>query len=192
MVRINKIYTRTGDDGSTGLVDGSRVSKDSLRVSAYGEIDELNSQLGLIRSLVSQQGLAELSTRLETIQSDLFDIGSALATPAGFNKYPVFEVKDSDILKLEQWIDQAVDNLPALKSFVLPGGTPLNAQLHIARAVARRAERSLITLAKQEKVQDRIIVYCNRLSDLLFALSRQESYRAKVEEYLWVPAGKRL
>lgn len=191
MVRINKIYTRTGDDGKTGLVDGSRVEKDSLRVETYGELDEVNSYIGLIRTVAEQQSLTLLVKNLEIIQNELFDIGSALATPAGFNKYPVFQVSDEHISRLEGWIDQAVDGIPELKSFVLPGGTILNSYLHIARTVARRCERKIVTLSKQEKVDPNIVKYLNRLSDLLFALARSESQRARVPEYLWVPAGKR-
>lgn len=188
MVTLNKLYTRTGDQGETGLVDGSRVAKDSVRVAAYGEVDELNSQLGLIRTMAEQAKLAELTQQLSTIQNELFDIGSALATPSGFTKYKPFQVNAEHISRLEKWIDAAVAQTPELKSFVLPGGTLLNAQLHIARAVCRRAERSLITLHRDQPTQELQLVYINRLSDLLFAWARVESKRNGATEYLWQPS----
>jgi cob(I)alamin adenosyltransferase len=189
MVRINKIYTRTGDDGSTGLVDGSRVPKDSLRVTAYGDIDELNANLGAVRSELGNW--SELDTKIENIQQELFDIGGQLATPANFTQYPVYKVEPSLIERLEQWIDAAIDPLPPLTSFVLPSGSRLNAELHRARTVCRRAERSLIALATQEPIDPPTLTYLNRLSDLLFAWCRAESFRANRPEFLWVPAHKR-
>ncbi len=191
MVKINKIYTRSGDDGTTGLVGGERTAKNSPKVSAYGDVDETNSHLGMVRTLAEQAGLKELSAKIETIQNELFDIGSALATPQGYDKYPVFKVSEDLIKRLETWIDQAVTGLPELKSFVLPGGTPINAALHLARAVSRRAERSILTLSTLEQIDPKTLVYINRLSDLLFAWSRAESKRAGAPEYLWTPAGKR-
>jgi len=191
MVRINKIYTRSGDDGQTGLVDGSRIPKDSSRVSAYGDVDELNSHLGLISTLASEAKWQDLVDVLSKIQNEIFDIGSALATPAGFNAYPVFKVSPELISYLEQEIDKAVNDLPALTSFVLPGGSVLNSQLHIARTVCRRAERSVIHLANTETVDKEIIIYLNRLSDFLFALCRAEAFKASRPEQLWVPANKR-
>jgi cob(I)alamin adenosyltransferase len=197
MVRINKIYTRTGDDGDTGLVDGSRVGKDSARVTAYGDVDELNAQLGKIQVLVEQQVLAkqsklsELTKKITLIQNELFDIGGQLATPAGFNQYPVFSVSDELITRLENWIDQATDSLPPLTSFVLPGGSLINAELHIARTVCRRAERAVIRLNRSEPVEPKTIIYLNRLSDLLFAWSRWVSAQQSIPEVLWIPSHKR-
>lgn len=191
MVRISKIYTKTGDSGTTGLVDGSRISKDDPRVEAYGEVDELNAHLGLIRTIAQQSNNSELCSKLELIQNELFDIGSYLATPAKFSAHPVFKVENSHIENLEAWIDQITEVLPPLKSFVLPGGTELNAHLHLARTVCRRAERRIVSLSKSQEVDEQVIVYINRLSDLLFALSRQATFDHKSNEYLWIPATKR-
>ncbi|MDZ4786975.1 MAG: cob(I)yrinic acid a,c-diamide adenosyltransferase [bacterium] len=191
MVRISKIYTKTGDDGSTSLVDGSRVSKDSLRVDAYGDIDELNSELGIIRTLADKQGIKDLSLKIERIQNDLFDIGSNLATPPGFDKYPVFRVTESTITEFETWIDEITSKVPALTSFVLPGGTEINAFLHKARTTCRRVERRIVHLSKSESVDALILSYFNRLSDLLFAMCREESTRSGIAEYLWKPKTKK-
>ncbi len=193
MVRINKIYTKTGDDGTTALVDGSRVSKSDPRVCAYGDVDELNSLLGIIRTFsdiecAEKKEASILSMRLAIIQNDLFDIGGNLATPKGFDKYPVFRVTDATIQKLESWIDEATAVLPPLTSFVLPGGTKINAFLHLARTVCRRTERILIPLMDKGEVDKEIIIYFNRLSDLLFALCRIESQQKGDKEYLWKPS----
>jgi len=191
MVRINRIYTKTGDDGTTALADGSRLSKASTRVSAYGDVDELNSYLGLIRTLAIIGGWTELSTSLEKIQNELFDIGSNLATREGAATYPVFQVLDSHLQNLENLIDQISEKLPPLTSFVIPGGTVLNSHLHVARTVCRRAERSIVKLSQSEPVNNNIIIYLNRLSDYLFALCRAESVRSGVPETLWIPDLKR-
>lgn len=191
MVRINKIYTKTGDDGTTALADGSRLSKASTRVSAYGDVDELNSYLGLIRTLATIGNWADLSNKLEQIQNELFDIGSNLATREGSTSYPVFQVSEDHLKHLETLIDEVTDKLPPLTSFVIPGGTVLNGHLHIARAICRRAERSVVKLSQSEPVSNNIIIYLNRLSDYLFALCRAESARSGVPETLWVPNHKR-
>lgn len=191
MVRINKIYTKTGDDGTTALADGSRLSKASTRVSAYGDVDELNSYLGLIRTLATIGNWADLSAKLEQIQNELFDIGSNLATREGSTNYPVFQVSEDHLKHLETLIDEVTDKLPPLTSFVIPGGTVLNGHLHIARAICRRAERSVVKLSQSEPVSNNIIIYLNRLSDYLFALCRAESARSGVPETLWVPDHKR-
>lgn len=187
MVKINKVYTRTGDKGETGLVGGGRVPKDSLRVEAYGTVDELNSHLGMIRTLLDEAGLPDDTTRCARIQNKLFDVGSILASPPEGSKYPLPEISAADSEELEKWIDFYNENLTELRSFVLPGGTILNSALHIARAVCRRAERRVITLSRQEKVPSTIIVYLNRLSDLLFVLARWSCHQGKKPEYLWEP-----
>lgn len=190
MVKINKIYTRTGDKGETGLVGGKRIKKDALRVQAYGDIDELNSWLGLVRTGAEQSKCAALSAQLAQIQNELFDLGSELATPAGETYPGMVTMQNDQVTRLENWIDQAVSGVPELTSFVLPGGTELNGQLHIARTVCRRAERSIITLASNEKVSEAVLAYVNRLSDLLFALARTEAHAAGAQEFLWQPGKK--
>ncbi|MBX7145527.1 MAG: cob(I)yrinic acid a,c-diamide adenosyltransferase [Oligoflexia bacterium] len=191
MVKINKIYTKTGDDGSTGLVGGKRTAKDSLRVVAYGDIDELNCAIGVASACAARCGHKKICEQLELIQNELFDAGAELATPPG-ESWPGMEaLNEPMILRLEGWIDQITDKLPELRSFVLPGSSELNAYIHLARAVCRRAERSCVTLTKHEALRPAIIVYLNRLSDFLFALARHASHLDKKAELLWVPASKR-
>lgn len=190
MVKINKIYTRTGDKGETGLVGGKRVSKDSPRVEAYGDVDELNSFIGWCVTLAAKNGREKVREKLSLIQNELFDIGSELATPPGSEFQEMLKASSEQIKRLEESIDEVMVGIPELRSFVLPGGTELNSALHIARTVCRRAERRLITLAKSEEVSTEVLIYFNRLSDLLFAMSRYESHEAGVAEYLWKPGGK--
>lgn len=185
MVKINKVYTKTGDDGTTGLVGGKRASKDSLRVNAYGEVDELNSHIGMVRTLAERSGDTSLVDKLTRIQHELFNIGAELATPDGDSWEGMVLVKPEQVARLEGWIDEATKELPELRSFVLPGGSEINASLHIARTVCRRAERGIITLSKREKVSSELIRYINRLSDLLFVLSRYDLKKKGVKEYLW-------
>lgn len=185
MVKINKIYTRTGDTGETGLVGGARVQKDSARVEAYGEVDELNSLIGWARTLADRDKAETLSTKLAEIQQSLFDLGSELATPPGASWPGMIVVSDAQVSELERWIDELTADIPELRSFVLPGGTELNAALHIGRAVCRRVERSIIRLSRSESVSQTLRIYVNRLSDLLFAMARYESHRTKTAEYLW-------
>lgn len=187
MVKINRIYTKTGDTGETGLIGGARVRKDSLRVDAYGEIDELNSYLGLARTLAEREGAEALSERLARLQNDLFDLGSQLASPPGETQAGMPEIGAKHIERLESWIDELCANLPELRSFVLPGGTQLNGVLHVARAVCRRCERSVLALSRREPVPQSGVIFLNRLSDLLFAMARAESHRSGVSEYLWIP-----
>lgn len=191
MVRINKIYTKTGDDGTTSLADGTRLSKASERVSAYGDIDELNSYLGLVRTGAKESGWDDLVTKLERIQNELFDIGSNLATIPGTVQYPIFQLKETHLSTLETWIDEITEGLPALTSFVIPGGSMMNGHLHVARTICRRAERSVVKLSQSEPVDNQIIIYLNRLSDYLFSLCRAESSRSGVPETLWIPDHKR-
>lgn len=191
MVKINRIYTRTGDDGSTGLVGGERVAKNCLRVSAYGEVDELNSFLGQARTLAQKVQRSALEQRLEIIQNELFDLGAELASAPGADLSGMPTVSLSQVSRLERWIDELCDGMPELRSFVLPGGTELNSALHVARAVCRRAERSVLTLHQDQAVSEPLRAYLNRLSDLLFAMARFESHASGSSEYLWKPGANR-
>lgn len=187
MVKINKIYTRHGDDGTTGLVGGARVTKDSLRVESFGDVDELNSYLGWARTLCERDGVTALTEKLTTIQNTLFDLGSELATPPGSEWPGMKTVQERHAQQFEEWIDKLTEGLPELRSFVLPGGSELNSILHVARTVCRRAERTALKLSRHEQVSKFAIMYLNRLSDLLFAMARFESHRSGKPEYLWVP-----
>ena len=187
MVKINRIYTRTGDDGSTGLVGGTRIGKDSDRVNAYGDLDEFNAFLGMARTLAEKSARQEILTKLEIIQNEVFDIGAELASPYGADLSNLPTVKKEQAARLEGWIDELTCNLDELTSFVLPGGTELNGMLHITRAVCRRCERAVIRLHQSEPISDSVRIYLNRLSDLLFAMARFESDSARVPEYLWKP-----
>ncbi len=192
MVKINKIYTRTGDDGTTGLVGGTRIAKTSPRVSAYGDVDELNSWIGFVASLVaSAPELASVVAPLAAIQNELFDLGSELASPAGADLSLLPIIGSSQVVQLEKWIDTFSGSLPELHSFVLPGGHQITSALHIARSVARRAERSVLAVHEEEAVRDVAIQYLNRLSDLLFSLARYTSNALGHKEVLWSPAATR-
>lgn len=175
--RLSKIYTRTGDDGSTGLGDGSRVAKDSLRVSAYGTVDELNSTIGMV---LASDGVGEdVREALTQVQHDLFDLGGELCIPG------MAMVEDSDIERLEQVLDGFNDPLPPLKDFILPGGGMAASCCHLARTVCRRAERDVIALSRQEDVRPQAQRYLNRLSDLLFVVSRVLARASGHGEVLW-------
>jgi cob(I)alamin adenosyltransferase len=178
-----KIYTKTGDLGETSLLGGARVPKDHLRVAAYGDVDETNAALGAVRALAE----ASLEALLLSIQKDLFAIGAQLADPTHkvASKRAKAAVTAAHVRRLEKAIDSREEKLPPLRSFVLPGGTPAAALLHQARTVCRRAERSVVTLAREADVDPRIIVYLNRLSDLLFVLARFENRRAGLAEDRW-------
>ncbi|MFQ5458025.1 MAG: cob(I)yrinic acid a,c-diamide adenosyltransferase [Myxococcota bacterium] len=190
MVKINKVYTRTGDAGETGLVDGSRVAKDSLRVEAYGTLDELNAALGLARAW-NERGRLNKSARwldgvLRKLQDELFDLGSELATPAGYSHPGQFRVGKPEIKALEALIDQCSAEIDPLLSFVLPGGGPVSGFLHLARTIARRAERVVVQLLREEPGTGEFpLAYLNRLSDLLFVLSRWAGKHRGETEYLW-------
>ncbi len=186
MVKINKIYTRSGDSGMTGLVGGQRVKKNSLRVKSYGELDELNSFLGWVRTACLKENFSEIAEQLALIQNEIFDLGAYLATPQDSNAVKLL-ITDQQISRLEDWIDKAVSDLPELISFVLPGGTELNSILHVARTVCRRAERSMLDLMETEKVEQSALKYINRLSDYLFSLARKTSALQNTPEFLWVP-----
>lgn len=187
-VHLTRIYTRTGDDGTTGLSDFSRVSKNDARLVAYADCDEANCAIGVAIAL--GQPDPEIAAVLRQIQNDLFDAGADLSTPVVADpKYPPLRVPPSYVERLEQWCDKFNEPLPALKSFVLPGGSPLSALLHVARTVVRRAERS--AWAAVESAPDEVNAlpakYLNRLSDLLFILARAANPDGDV---LWTPGGQ--
>ena len=185
MVKLNKIYTRTGDDGTTSLVGGGRVSKHARRPSAFGEVDELNSVLGLAR-LQCKNGadMAGMDAQLARIQNDLFDLGADLATAD--ETAPALRITTDQVTRLEQEIDAVNANLQPLTSFILPGGTELAAWLHLGRTVARRAERQMTELAVEEPVNEAAMQYLNRVSDLLFVLARHANGDGE-SDVLWVP-----
>ena len=187
-IALNRIYTRRGDAGETSLVGGQRVGKDALRIECYGTVDELNSWLGLARvSTLEQAELGALSAILLRVQHELFNLGSILATlPADVHpKQP--RVTEAEVLWLEREIDEMNEELPALRSFVLPGGSRLNAELHGARTVCRRAERIAVALMRHEPGRDEGVKYLNRLSDALFVWSRWANHRLGLDEVLWEP-----
>jgi cob(I)alamin adenosyltransferase len=178
-----KIYTRTGDRGETGLFDGTRVSKSDPRVEAYGEIDETNAWLGVVRAA----GLdAEIGRMVETIQRDLFAVGARLADPSQriADRVTKAAVRPEAIAQLEQWIDTLEAQLPPLRRFILAGGSPAGAALHVARTVCRRAERRVVSLG-DDAVEPEIVAYLNRLSDLLFVMARAANHRAGAAETEW-------
>jgi cob(I)alamin adenosyltransferase len=178
-----KIYTKTGDAGETSLFDNTRVSKSDARVDAYGEVDELNACLGAARAVLPD---ADLSSAIELIQKELFAVGARLADPAAqiASRVTKAVVTESDISRLEQTIDILEQELPPLRRFILPGGAPQGALLHLARTVCRRAERRVIALGAGT-VEPIVIVYLNRLSDLLFVMARAANRRAQVPEIEW-------
>ncbi len=180
--RLSKIYTRTGDKGETGLGDGSRVDKDSLRVEAYGTVDEVNSTVGLVLAVELPAPVRDCLTR---VQHELFDLGGELCMP-GYTLVP-----DSYVEGLEASLDAFNEDLPPLKDFILPGGSEAAARCHIARTVARRAERRVISLSHNEAVNEVSIRYLNRLSDLLFVVARVLARHDGGSEVLWVHGDKR-
>jgi cob(I)alamin adenosyltransferase len=190
MIKITKVYTRTGDKGETGLVGGKRVPKDSPRIEAYGTIDELNSIVGLAR-VFNEEKLDEhdacrfLDVVLRKIQDELFDLGSELATPADYYQPGMYRVGERQVEKIEQLIDECQKSLDPLKSFVLPGGGKIGAYLHQCRTVCRRAEREILRLSRHEEISEWPLKYVNRLSDLFFVLSRWISRQTGEGEYLW-------
>jgi len=194
MVKLNKIYTRTGDDGTTGLGTGERVPKHDLRVEAYGTVDEANATLGLVRLHLASE--PELDAILVRIQNDLFDLGADLCTPdrpgAPPLGYEPLRIVPSQVDRLEQDIDRLNADLAPLRSFVLPAGSPAAAYLHLARTIARRAERQMVALAQMpdEQVGQPAIQYMNRLSDLLFVASRYVNAHG-AGDVLWVPGAHR-
>lgn len=180
-----KIYTKTGDNGETGLWGGARVKKDATRVQAYGTVDECNAVIGVARAALDRTpGLRELDTLLAQIQSQLFVVGADLATPESAANIP--RVGEDEVAFLEYTIDMIEAELLPLRQFILPGGTPAAAQLHLARTVCRRAERWLVRLLHEEQASPQIGIYLNRLSDCLFVLARAANARAGVADVPWV------
>jgi cob(I)alamin adenosyltransferase len=185
MPRLTKIYTKTGDAGTTALGGGQRVPKDTLRVRVYGTIDELNSHLGVALAY----GLCpRLQEALPPIQNELFDLGSDLCfLEEDKEKYPVPQIETRHVKQLETMIDEMIAVVGSLQNFILPGGSPGAAHLHVARTVCRRAECEATTLARQEKIGPSVLPYLNRLSDALFVMSRFENHARSVPEPLWHP-----
>ena len=182
-----KIYTKTGDKGKTSLFGGQRVSKADVRVEAYGTVDELSSAIGIViaetqnSKLKTQNYILNLKTELRKIQHDLLDIGSTLANPSA-GKVSGLEKRVSDFEKL---IDKLTEKLPPLRNFILPGGGKSGSLLHLTRSVSRRAERRVVALSQKEKVDDSVLKYLNRLSDLLFTMARLVNYKEKKKEIIW-------
>jgi len=190
MVVLNKIYTKTGDHGETALGDGSRVAKHSMRVTAYGTVDELNATLGLARLHAGD----DIGAQLSTVQNDLFDLGADLCTPNiemdAEREYPPLRVVSGQVDRLEAEIDAMNARLEPLRSFILPGGTALAAHMHICRTVARRAERNVVELATMESVNPDAVKYLNRLSDWFFVAGRIANDEGRAD-VLWVPGANR-
>jgi cob(I)alamin adenosyltransferase len=183
---LAKIYTRRGDDGSTGLFGGPRVRKDDLRVAAYGDIDELNSSLGVAREELPEGDLRAL---LDALQSELFTLGAQLATPdAAAAPKEVPRIAAQHVERLEREIDRLTEELPPMKNFILPSGSRAGAALHFSRTVCRRAERKVVELAETGTVPTEALAYVNRLSDLLFVMARAANLRSGGREIPWVPS----
>ncbi len=189
MVTLNRIYTKTGDDGETSLGDGRRVLKTDPRIIAYGTVDELNSTLGCV---VAQAGSTAIADILKRIQNDLFDVGADLCIPETDEplKYVPLRVTAAQVTQLEHWIDAAIEKLQPLTSFILPGGTITAANLHVARTVCRRTEIEVLRLVAVERINPLVVIYLNRLSDLLFVLARCANDDGKLD-VLWVPGANR-
>ncbi len=183
IIKLVKIYTRTGDSGDTALFDGTRVSKADRRVAAYGEVDELSAWLGLVIGQTIDAGIKE---KLLRIQRDLFALGARLADPAHriATRVTKAAISADDVARLEQWIDELETELPPLRRFILAGGTQAAAALHVARTICRRAERAMVQLG-DEKPDQELLQYLNRLSDLLFTMARAANHRAGVPEIEW-------
>ncbi|HEV7730739.1 MAG TPA: cob(I)yrinic acid a,c-diamide adenosyltransferase [Candidatus Binatia bacterium] len=189
-IRITQVYTRRGDAGETDLVGGERVPKDSPRLDAYGAIDELNAALGVARAfnetdLQRSPACVELDAMLRKLQNELFDLGSELATPPSAWQPGMFKVDAALVSSLEVLVDRCQQDLAPLKSFVLPGGGRVSGLLHVGRTVCRRAERDVLRLMRHEDIGDQPLAYLNRLSDLLFVLSRWVGHHLGETEYLW-------
>lgn len=183
-----KIYTKTGDQGKTSLIGGTRVPKNSVRLEAYGSVDELNSCIGMIRSLSMDRGI---TGELAEIQMRLFEVGGNLATDTGLPNVKIsLGVMEEDVVLLEKGIDRMEAELPPLKFFVLPGGNEIVSFCHMARTICRRAERRILDLNEQTAVDALVLKFINRLSDYLFVLSRKFANDAGIEELKWIPRGK--
>jgi cob(I)alamin adenosyltransferase len=188
MVKLNRIYTRTGDDGSTGLADGTRRRKDDTRLIAIGSVDEANAAMGVVRLYGADD--VELDRLLQTVQNDLFDLGADLATPSDDISWTPIRIRAAQVDALEVALDHYNEPMPALTSFILPGGSAVSAHLHLARTIVRRAERDAVTLNAAEPVNACALKYLNRLSDLLFVLARHANAQG-AGDVLWVPGGGR-
>ena len=188
MVKLNKIYTRTGDDGSTGLVDGSRLPKDAARMEAIGAVDEANSAIGLAATAMDD------ASALTRIQNDMFDLGADLATPAEDGDFAPSEMVLRIVPSQTEWLESAIDKaneaLEPLSSFVLPGGSDAAARIHVARASVRRAERAMVALSHEDPVNPAALTYINRLSDYLFTLARVQNDNGS-SDVTWVPGANR-
>ena len=189
-IRITRVYTRRGDHGETDLVGGERTAKDAPRLEAYGTVDELNTAIGTARAfnaagLDRDPACRRLDDILRRLQSELFDLGAELATPPAAWQPGMFRVGPAEVTALEQIMDSCQEDLEPLRSFVLPGGGRVSALLHVARAVCRRAERAVVRLMRHEQLSDQPLAYLNRLSDLLFVLSRWIGHHLREQEYLW-------
>ncbi|ASP35122.1 cob(I)yrinic acid a,c-diamide adenosyltransferase [Labrenzia sp. VG12] len=191
MVVLNKIYTKTGDDGTTALGSGERRPKNDLRIDAYGTVDETNAVVGLVR-LQTQEGAPEVDRTLSRIQNDLFDLGADLATPETDQDlgYEPLRITEAQVTAIEEAIDALNADLSPLRSFVLPGGSAASAHLHLARTVSRRAERLMVELAAREKINPSAVRYMNRLSDYFFVASRYLNDKG-ADDVLWVPGQNR-
>lgn len=186
-IRINRVYTRTGDDGGTHLVGGHRVGKDDLRIECYGTVDELNAFIGVARLLCTGEALQPLSAILERVQNELFNLGSLLATRAEDVRPTQPVIRPEHVTRLESEIDHHNEGLGSLTSFVLPGGGALGAELHVCRTVCRRAERLAVALSRTETVPPVAIHYLNRLSDAFFVWARWAAHTTGAPEVLWRP-----
>lgn len=198
MVRLTKIYTRTGDNGETSLGDGTRISKEDLRVETYGTIDEVNSIIGLVRTHTKDSELINLDNILAAVQNELFDLGAEISIPPTKDNIQIIEktkILDEQILRIEEEIDQLNFSLKDLDSFVLPGGSKASAHLHLARTVTRRAERLMVRMNKQKKnsISETALKYVNRLSDLMFVAARyaNQSDIGGIGDILWQPGNTR-
>ena len=187
-IAINRVYTRRGDAGDTALAGGQRVPKDSLRIEAYGTVDELNSFIGIARASAQESAATHpLAAILLRVQHELFNLGSILATLPDDVHPKQARITQADVAQLETEMDRMNEDLPPLRSFVLPGGSRLNAELHLCRTVCRRAERICVALAREEDIPDEAVRYLNRLSDALFVWSRWASHVTGAAETLWEP-----
>lgn len=186
-IALNRIYTRRGDGGETNLVGGQKMPKDALRIEAYGTVDELNAFVGMAGQSALEAGLGPLVVILRRVQHELFNLGSILATLPKDVHPRQATVTEADVTQLEKEIDTMNLSLPALRSFVLPGGTRINTELHACRTICRRAERLTVALARDEEVPGEAVQYLNRLSDALFVWSRWANQQLGVEEVLWAP-----
>jgi len=188
-----KIYTKTGDQGSTSLVGGQRISKSDLRLDAYGSLDELNASLGIVRSFVlnlkNQANFAplaeELDAKIQRIQNYLFTLGSHLACADAGLKSKLPQFLDSEVTWMENQMDELTEHLPELKNFILPGGAVVGSGLHMSRTLCRRAERSVVRLGEAETIEEHIVIYLNRLSDYLFVLARHSNHQQGISDPIW-------